>query len=168
MAMDRTTKIYKAIVPFADILLSGKILAIDPSTGSQSSMPGYAWFEKGKLKESGVIQVPLSLNRSQRLFEISRTIREEFPVPDGLIVEYIPPITYRGKGMNKVSLMALQKAIGAIIASHPYEVFIEVPSASWKKYKPSEYVKSDEYDAISIGLCAMAIAKQVKIDTEEK
>jgi hypothetical protein len=145
------------------------MLAIDPSTGSKSSRPGFAWYEAGVLKESGEISVDLKANRSKRLYEIARTVREEFPVPDVLVVEYIPPVTYRGSAtkMNGVSLMALQKAIGAIIGAHPFEHLLEIPAAAWRKYKPEDYVKTDEWDSIVIGLCAVETAKQVKRDREK-
>ena len=126
-------------------------------------MPGYAWFEKGQLKESGIIEVDPGLNRSQRLYEISRTVREDFDRADILVVEYIPPVTYKG-GMNSVAIMALQKAIGAIIAAHPYEHLLEVPSSAWKKYKPDNYVKTDEFDSICLGLCVVGIAALIGIE----
>ena len=90
-------------------------------------------------------------------------------MPDILVVEYIPPVTYYASEtrMNKVSLMALQKAIGAIIGAHPVEHLLEIPASSWRKYKPEEYKKTDEWDAICLGLCTIAIAKKIKTKNEE-
>lgn len=166
--MNKRSKTYQSILPHYQAILEGNILAVDPSTGSQSSMPGYAWFEKGELKESGIFQIDTGMNRSKRLYEISRTIREEFPTPDGLLVEYIPPVRYGRGGMNTIALMALQKAVGAIIASHPYEVFIEVPTSAWLKHKPSNYKKTDEWDAICIGLCVVNTALEIKKEIDKK
>lgn len=164
----KKTKTYQAVEKCYREILEGKILAVDPSTGSQSSRPGFAWFEQGVLKESGEILVDLKSNRSKRLYEIANTIRTEFPVPDILIVEYIPPIVYKKFGaMNNVSLMALQKAIGAIIGAHPFEHLLEIPASAWKKYKQPEYIKTDEFDAITLGICAIETAKQVKKDREK-
>ena len=170
--MNKNTKTYQSIKPLASLILDGKILCIDPSTGSQSSMPGFAWYEKGKLVECGTIEVDYRLNRSLRLYEIARTIREDFPVPDILIVEYIPPVSYRG-GMNSVAVMALQKSLGAIIGALPFQNLIEIPTSAWKKYKTEDYVKSDEWDAITIGRCAVEVAKEIleepdKIEEEKK
>lgn len=164
-SISKTSKTYKKIQPIADIILNGKILAIDPSTGSQSSQPGYAWFEGGKLVESGEITVKVGEDRNVRLSEISRCIREDFDKPDVLIVEYIPPVTYgSGLKMNKVSIMALQKAIGAIIGARLVDNFLEIPAASWRSWKPDNYIKSDEMDSICLGLCAIGLAELAKKD----
>lgn len=167
--MNKTTKIYKAILPIYQQILDGTILAIDPSTGSKSSKPGFAYYEKGKLTESGEIDLDISASRNARLYEISRTIREDFEKPDILIVEYIPPVTYFKSSvrMNKTSLMALQKAIGAVLASQLYNHVLEIPAASWKTWKPPEYEKTDEWDAICLGLCAIGIAGKIKEDKEK-
>lgn len=163
----KPSKTYTAISKCYNEILTGRVLAIDPSTGSASSKPGFAWFEKGELVESGEISLDITANRSKRLYEISRTVREEFDQPDVLVVEYIPPVTYRGGNqMNGVSLMALQKAIGAILAAHPVEHLLEIPAAAWRKWKPESYIKSDEMDAISLGLCAIGTARQAKKDIE--
>lgn len=158
----KTSKTYQAVSLCATEVLKGTMLCVDPSTGSKSSRPGYAWYEAGKLKESGEIIVDLKSNKSKRLYEIARTIREEFPEPDVLVVEYIPPVTYKtGNQMNGVSLMALQKAIGAILGARPFEHVLEIPASAWRSHKPAEYVKTDEWDSIVIGLCAINTAKQV-------
>jgi hypothetical protein len=164
--MSKQSKTYKRIEPIADIILTGKLLCIDPSTGSKSSVPGYAWYEKGKLVESGEILVDIGGDRNTRLSEISRCIREDFDKPDVLVVEYIPPITYKGGGnqMNNISIMALQKAVGAIIGARPVSHFVEIPASSWRKYKPKDYIKSDVADAECIGLCAIGLAKLSKED----
>lgn len=166
----KKSKTYEAISKCYREILEGTMLAIDPSTGSKSSRPGFAWYEAGVLKESGEIQVDLKANRSKRLYEIARTVREEFPVPNVLVVEYIPPVTYRGSAtkMNGVSLMALQKAIGAIIGAHPFEHLLEIPAAAWRKYKPEDYQKTDEFDAITLGICAIETAKLVEKYKNEK
>lgn len=164
----KKSKTYQAIEACWREVLEGKMLCIDPSTGSQSSRPGFAWFENGELVESGEILVDIKENRSKRLYEIARTVREEFPVPDILAVEYIPPVTYRGGNrMNGVSLMALQKAIGAIIGAHPFEHLLEIPSAAWKAYKTDDYEKTDEWDAITIGLCVVGTAEKIKTSRSE-
>jgi len=160
------SKTYQKIKPIRNVILKGNLLCIDPSTGSKSSNPGYAWFENGKLIESGEIIVDVTGNRNERLYEIARCIREDFAVPDVLIVEYIPPMTYKGRTnqMNTVSLMALQKAIGAIIGAVKVKHLLEIPAASWRAWKPDNYVKTDEMDAICLGLCAIGLARLEKDD----
>lgn len=168
MPKNKPTKTYLSIAKCYREVLEGTMLCIDPSTGSKSSRPGFAWYEAGVLKESGEITVDLKANRSKRLYEIARTVREEFPVPDVLVVEYIPPMAYRGgASMNGTSLMALQKAIGAIIGAHPFEHLLEIPVSAWGKYKTADYIKSDEHDAITLGICAIETAKKVLQDKEK-
>jgi len=133
------------------------MLAIDPSTGSRSSMPGYAVFQGGKLIESGTIEVDLKGNRAERLYEINRTIREDFDVPDVVAVESAG--YFIGK-MNPASIISLQRAIGAVIAAHPVKCLIEVPSNVWQKHTFPGYIKGDEHDAICIGLCAINTARE--------
>lgn len=158
--MNKTSKTYQAIKPLTHHILNGTMLCIDPSTGSQSSMPGYAIYKKGVLVEYGIIQVDSKLNRSVKLYEISRTIREDFDPADVLVVEYIPPVSYKG-GMSSVAVMALQKGIGAIMAAHPYENMIEIPSSAWRNYLPDGYEKGDDWDAVAIGNCAVCVALEV-------
>ena len=165
--MNKTTKTYQAIKPIAKLLTTGKVMCIDPSTGSQSSMPGYAYYEKGVMIESGIIEVDHRLNSSLRLYEIARTIREDFPVADLLIVEFIPPVTYVG-GMNSIALMALQRSIGAIVSAHPYEHLLEIPASAWKAYKPEGYVKSDEWDAVCLGNCAITVAREILEEPDQQ
>lgn len=162
--MTKLSKTEQRILPLADTILTGKLLCVDPSTGSHSSLPGFAWYDNGELIESGVITVNVSSNRSLKLYEIARTIREEFDVPDVLIVEYIPHMVYNKGKMNGNSLMALQKAIGAIIGAIPCPNLLEIPEAAWRSHKPEGYIKSDEFDAITIGLCAINTARKVKKD----
>lgn len=165
----RNSKTYQKVKAVKDLVLQGKLLCIDPSTGSQSSEPGYAWYENGRLVESGVIDVDTTANRNVRLYEIARCIREDFEQPDILVVEYIPPVTYKGGiRMNKVSLMALQKAIGAIIGARPVEHLLEIPAASWRAWKPDNYVKSDEMDAVCLGLCAIGLANLAENEKPRK
>lgn len=148
----------KAIDDCADCILNGTLLAIDPSTGSKSSMPGWAWFEKGELKESGIIKVDLKGNRAQKLYQINHTLRTEFGPPDVVAVE---SAGYFISKMNPASIISLQRAIGAVIASWPVKCLVEVPSNVWQKYRFKGYEKGDEADAICIGLCVIGKAKQV-------
>jgi len=159
--VNKNSKTYQAIKPLANLLLEGTILSIDPSTGSSASLPGFAWFSGGELIESGVLEVDYRLSRSIKLYEIARTIREDFNKPDILLVEQISTIIYRGSKMNATGMAGLQKAIGAIIGARPFEHVIEIPASAWRSYKPDNYVKSDEMDAVTIGLCATEVAKEV-------
>jgi len=141
--------------------LKGTLLAFDPSTGSHSSMPGYAIFKNGELVESGIIQVNPSARRNVRLFSITESLRTEFPKPDIIAIENIPPVRYsRAGSMGGWALVAIQRSIGAIISCFDCE-YVEVSPKAWQNYKFHGYEKSDEHDAICIGLCVIETAKKL-------
>lgn len=161
----KTSKVYQSVSKCVKDVLEGTLIAFDPSTGSQSSMPGYAVFVKGELVESGIIKVNASDRKNVKLYEISISLRTEFPKADVIAIENIPPVSYNRKGaMRGWAIVALQRSIGAIMASFNCE-YIEVAPASWQRYKFPGYDKSDEHDAICIGLTCIDIAKQI---TKEK
>jgi len=136
-------------------ILGGNVLAIDPSSGSRNSMPGYAVFQEGVLIDSGFIEVARDREFNRKLFLISKTLREEFPTPDVLVVEFIPPFM-KGSGFSK-SIVSLQRAIGAIIGSIDRPL-VEVPPITWHKHVPKDYQKTDEKDAIMLGYTAVLTA----------
>lgn len=165
--MNKKTKTYQKIKPLASLILNGKVLCIDPSIGSAASRPGYAWYENGELVESGEIVNRLSDNKSKRLFEIAETIRTDFPVPDVLVVEYIPNNVYKRSKMNSIGIASLQRAIGAILGARPFEHLLEIPTVSWMHYRPDDYKKTDEWDAIVMGICVVSVARQIIEDNNE-
>jgi len=155
--VNRETMLYGQVKEAWELILNGTFLSIDPSIGSTASMPGYALFEQGNLVESGIIQVSISNKKNIRLYNIAKSFREGFRKPDVIAIENIPPIKFKG-GMNGWSLVSLQRSIGAILSvfDAPY---IEVAPIAWQKYKFDGYSKSDEEDAICIGLCVLAAAR---------
>lgn len=162
----KTTKIYKSVAACYRDILEGTFIAFDPSTGSQSSMPGYAIFINGNLTESGIIKVNPADRKNVKLFSITESLRTEFPQADVIAIENIPPVRYNRKGaMDGWAIVALQRAVGAIMGCFNCE-YVEVAPASWQKYKFEGYDKSDEHDSICIGLCCIDIAKQIKEEME--
>ena len=158
--MVKKSKTYNKVSKHAKTILEGTMLAIDPSTGSRSSMPGYAWYKKGKLIESGIFEINPGWSRHKRLYEIGHTLREEFEMPDILAIEYIAMVKFQG-GISQAAIGALQKAIGAIYAARPWPAVVEIPTSAWRHHKPEEYIKTDEWDAITIGLYCVNISKEV-------
>lgn len=144
-------------------VLKGSVLAIDPSIGSKSSMPGYAWFEDGELIECGTFELPRTLGKHLRLYELGRIMREEFEVPDVLAVERIVARPFKGgAGMNTHSLASLHKAVGVIMGALPIKHMVEVATKAWMPYIPESMPeKSDMRDAISIGLCVVAKSEKI-------
>lgn len=161
--INKTTKMYKQIKGCWQQVLEGTFLAIDPSSGSSSSMPGYAVFLNGNLVESGIISVSPAAKKNTRLFGITDSLRTEFDHPDVIAIENIPPMTFKGGGMSGWSLVALQRSIGAIISVFDCE-YIEVAPIAWKSYRFEGYEKNDQNDAICIGLCVIAAARQIQKD----
>lgn len=158
--VNKTTKLYQNVAPLSSTILGGMLLAIDPSTGSRSSMPGYALFDKGELVESGIIQVRVQDRKNIRLYNIAETLRTEFPKIDILAVENIPPVSYNRKGaMRGWSLVALQRSIGAIISCFDCD-YVEVAPTWTTKFRPEELDKDDEADAIGIGNATLQAARQ--------
>lgn len=140
-------------------------MAIDPSTGSSSSMPGYAVFYQGRLEESGIIQVNPRDRRNQKLFSITESLYNEFDEPDVLAIENVPPVQFKRAGaMSPWGITATQRAIGAIVSCFNCD-YIEVAPKAWQKYKQASYQKTDEWDAIAIGYCVLTIAQDI---AEEK
>ena len=79
-------------------------------------------------------------------------------------MEKIAP--YIAGGFNK-SALALHRAVGVIQSAIQGPV-VEVPVASWKKFCPEDYNKSDDNDAILIGLAAIYEACQIRGRSYEK
>jgi len=164
----KDSKIYQQISSHYREILEGTFIAFDPSSGSSSSMPGYAIFKEAKLIESGIIKLRPQDTKNVRLYSIAEAIREEFPQADIIAIENIPPVSYNRKGsMSGWSLVALQRSVGALMSCFNCS-YIEVAPASWQKYKFEGYDKSDEMDSICIGLCCIDIARQIQEELNEK
>lgn len=135
----------------------GKVLVIDPSSGSQSSLPGYALFEKGELKEVGVLELNIGRELGQRLKQLSDSLRE-FGEVDVLVIEDIPVRSF-GKGARPHA--SLLKAVGCVMGSVSYKHLVEVSPSTWKAYlkrnegKFLNYMKSDDWDALIMGYCSL-------------
>lgn len=145
-----------------DKILNGTLLAIDPSIGSTKSSPGWALFINGQLAGSGLVRIDKTLPRNKKLYELNRQLKEDFLTPDVVAVEDIPMVQFnRSVPMNANSLGTLQRAVGAISSAWNIDAFIEVHPATWQRFKPEGYVKSDEMDSICIGLCVIGLAKEI-------
>lgn len=158
------SKNHEEISKYAGIILTGTILVIDPSSGSNSSMPGYAIFQAGKKVESGIIQVPLGEPLGIRLQYINECLKNEFISPDLFIIEDIPS---KGYGTHAVSHATLLKAVGAFMAGIRYDKYLEIHPHTWRAYALSlpenaeGYNKTDEMDAIMMGECVIQKAREL-------
>lgn len=150
------SKLSDSIEPLTSLVLSGHLLAIDPSSGSRQSLPGYAIFKAGHLVDSGKIEIQYKEDLHRRLFYLSKILREQFERPDILITENVPPVML-GKGFFNKSMLSLQKSIGVVISCFDCPL-IEVAPVSWRQHIPENYNKTDEADAIMMGLTCLRVA----------
>jgi hypothetical protein len=162
------SKLADGIAPLKEKILSGTILAIDPSSGSRESMPGYCIFKNGQFVDSGIIRIKLG-QLNNRLFQLRQALMDDFKdiQPDILVTENIPPVMLgQGKFVNR-SMLSLQKSVGVVISCFDCPL-IEVAPISWRKYIPENYVKSDEVDAIMMAITVMKVATDGAFEIEPR
>ena len=131
-------------------MLTGNVLAIDPASGA-SSPPGWALFNKGKLRKYGVITINPKLNVQQRLHQLQQELATAYFDVDVVVLEEI-----RGS----MAHVYLHWACGVTASSFPDAALVELPISFWKAIVPEGYVKADDTDAAYIGLAAIMIAKE--------
>lgn len=164
------TKLYAAVRGYAEKILTGRVLALDPSIGSWSSQPGYAVYMAGVLIDSGVIEMPTEATRSRRLFYLRRVLTEQFPEYfDAVIIEDIPTHRFsRGRGgrqyANAKAQVPLHKAVGVIESCFDAPCFFVAPQ-TWRMHASAEHlsdkergVSTDERDAVAMGIAVLAVA----------
>lgn len=146
------TKFKKKANKLNDKLLNGRVIAIDPASGS-TSMPGWALFEAGELIAMGTIKINSKLPIQGRLntmfFALSQGVGH--PPPDVLVMEEI-----RGSMAHAF----LFWACGTIAAAFSESDLLELPISFWKAVIPEGYEKADDTDAAYIGLAAIELAKE--------
>lgn len=146
------TKLEQELSNLGRIPIEGMLLAVDPSSGSRESQPGFALFSNGVLVEAGTIRVTPGDNIHKRLYELRRSLMEDFSPPNMLITENLPP--FMSGGFNK-SVLNLHYSVGVIMS-----VFLcpcaRVHPRGWRAHiDESRYIKSDVNDAIMLGYTAI-------------
>lgn len=131
-----------------DAILEGEILAIDPA----SITLGYAVTKKGKVVDSGKIQLDNKAPINERMQDIVNTLQNDAEY-DVLAVEMI-----RGK----MAHVYLKWSVGAIVGGTKAPVCIEVPINAWKAVAGKEHKKSDDADAVAMANTLIALAKELK------
>ena len=162
------TKIRQDIEDNLHALLNGRVLAIDPSAGSGASMPGWAVYEAGILKKSGILPLPSGRPLGIRLRELHEWVQNKtiFWDIDLMVYEEIPPQRYGNTG-NATSHASLLKAVGVIMAAgSPY--VIGILPVSWKSKVRPTYTKSDENDAVEIGYVVIEEARKIREEQRKK
>lgn len=143
-------------------LTQGIVLAVDPSVGSSSSMPGYAIYTAGILRASGTIPLnptdPIHVRLRGLVYALRKITQEHNP--DVLVYEDIPAQRYGGGG-NAGAHASLLKAVGAILSTSGTDYVVGIQPVSWKPMARSSYVKGDEADAIEIGHVVISEAARI-------
>lgn len=138
-------------------MLTGYVLAIDPSSGSATSKQshiGYAVFNQGEMTEQGFLAMKGKGKAPwTRLNIIQNMLIAEFSQPDVLVIEMIRTIHQRME-------MSLLWAVGVSVAALcPKYGMIEMPPQTWRRFIDDDYVKSDNNDAVAIGHAAFQLAQ---------
>lgn len=149
---------YITLKGLRDEVLTGTVVALDPSSGSRDSQPGYAVFVNGVLTSRGTLRVSPKLPIYERLQLLYDRVAAILPAPpDVFAIEKIH------KGMSH---QFLQWAVGVSIAAARGKRTLEVPIAFWKAYAKlqPEYGKGDEADAVAIGASIIQYCKELPRD----
>jgi hypothetical protein len=132
-------------------ILSGRVLAVDPSSGSKDSMPGIALYENGSITDSRILLLNYKQSVQQRLNKLFYLI-DEIGHIDVMIIERI-----RGAQAHAY----LHWAVGTTIAACRADHVLEIPTTTWKKYARTieDYSKSDVNDALMMLMATLRIAQ---------
>lgn len=162
------TKLYPQMKKYHKLLLRGTILSIDPSIGSNSSMPGWAVYGQQELLDSGIIEINPSQSVPIRLQTVSRKVRQLVDMwkPDILVYEEIPSQRYGGGNANAHA--SLLKALGVVLSVPGPTAHLGLHPLTWKRLVRDGYEKGDEEDAIEMGWIAIDIAKWFLEEEENK
>lgn len=143
---------YRSVRKHHKLILSGTVVAIDPSSGG-SSAPGFAIFKQGQLSMSGELDIPSSKPIQERLrilYDQAAALTLE--PPDLLLIEEI-------KGAMAHEF--LKWAVGVTMAAVRAPIYLGVPINCWKavaQVTPG-YVKGNDTDAQIIGDTVMILAE---------
>src|SRR5574343_1157995 len=96
-AIKPTTVLYKEVRRLSPILTEGRVISIDPSCGSSSSMPAYAMYEQGKLVMAEEIPLQVEDTLHHRLRQLAEEL-DKLPTADILIYEEIPAVRFHASG----------------------------------------------------------------------
>lgn len=158
--LSKSSKAYEMISKSRLPLIEGRVVCIDPSIGSSSSMPGYAVYIAGTLIASGTLTINPNGDLHEKAQELAFAVRRLYKEwePDVLVYE---EIAIQGTGRAIQSHVTLLKAVGIILSVSGPEHYVGIYPVSWKKMTRSTYVKSDENDAIEIGYVCIEEAKRI-------
>lgn len=166
--LSKSSKAYEAISQARLPLTEGIVVAVDPSIGSSSSLPGWAVYIEGSLRISGVFEVNRNGTVPERLQELAYMLRKLYDTydPDVLVYEDIPAQRYGGGNANAHS--SLLKSVGAILSVSGPDHFVGILPVSWKSLAGEGHVKGDREDAEAIGRICIQEARRIVEEDGEK
>ena len=141
-----------------ELILTGTVMTIDPSSGSKGSMPGFAIAERGEITRYGIIELPITSGKKivtpqARYFALVERLKDLIPGrPDVLLIEQIG---------SKVHHLLLE-AVGVSIVGAGTHNVIRVHNQVWKalaNVMPG-YEKGDSADAFMMCKAVLMIAKK--------
>lgn len=159
--LSKTSKAYEEISAARLALVEGVVVAIDPSIGSTSSMPGWAVYTHGSLRCSGTFDMNPGETIPQRLTKLHHYVRQLYKDwdPDVLVYEQIPAL--RQGGGNANAHASLLKALGVILSVSGPDHYVGIYPISWKKLVRETYAKGDREDAEEIGWICIEEARKI-------
>lgn len=160
--LGKKTKAYADIEQNVKGLTEGLVVAIDPSIGSTSSMPGWAVYRAGELIDSGIFQIAPTKSVPDRLRTLHGHVNKLYNLytPDVLVYEEIP--AQRQGGGNAVAHASLLKALGVILCVPGPDGYVGIMPVSWKAAARETYTKSDVNDAIEMGYVCIDTARRIR------
>ena len=158
--ISKKSKLYQDVNKLIKPILTGKVLVIDPSIGSNSSSPGWAIYSYGELVDSGSWHVGGS---SVELWKRARKLGDYIKFAcamysfDLLIYEDIPATS----SFNQNAVASLLKSVGVVLSCSRSEYVLGIHPASWRNYVRPGYKKGDKEDAEEIGHIAISLARHI-------
>lgn len=167
--MAKSSALSEAVRRHVDVLRTGKVLCVDPSSGSTGSMPGYTLVKGCRMMESGYFNLPLGVVE-QRLWSLANVLRTDADMQDVdlLVVEKIPPfMSGRAGGFRTQGVVNLHMGVGVVLGAFGNKPTIWVPPVSWKAtckregwpLKITEGEARDEYDSLLMLFTVMGMAE---------
>ena len=155
-----STVLYKEVKAATHLVLTGRLIAVDPSCGSTSSMPAIAVYERGIFVRSELLFLDTDKSLEERLSDLGHLCSEL--KCDVLAYEDIPPVRFHKSGRTSAaSQSSLIKALGAILGTITATQYVGLRPSVWKRMTGPNYVKSDEGDATEMGEIVVRVARYI-------
>ena len=164
----KDTNIYRDIRGAGAIIHTGGTFSVDPSIGSMSSMPGWAYYFNSELVASGTVVIDPGAERWVRLktlYEELHKLSSSLEI-DTCVFEQVPVSAHGGR--SQVGHASLLMACGVVQAAVAAEYFIGITPIVWKSRTSDDYVKGDEEDAVEMGRIVCRISQLMQVEDPKR